>query len=201
MVKTGYFCYVYNYYLIIHSGLRRFYIYLNYNESEAFHIQLTSTLKNKVDVTQDRKLQEHFCFPAFAKSEWKWMDCTLTCFHSTSFFYLKRSRKMWSLKIMWLTHSTESQWWLMTITMHEIRKLPELFFLSFFTFYNNKGIFLLCFRAQLFYIPWPSCAPLPSVTWSHRHAYNDPATCHGSRRSPEGFLLIGGPSSLPHCMR
>ncbi len=128
MVKTGYFCYVYNYYLIIHSGLRRFYIYLNYNESEAFHIQLTSTLKNKVEVTQDRILQEHFCFPAFAKSEWKWMDCTLTCFHSTSFFYLKRSRKMWSLKIMWLTHSTESQWWLMTITtfLHTVTLLRSI---------------------------------------------------------------------------
>ncbi len=72
MVKTSYFCYnVYNYYLIIHSGLKCFYIYLNYNESEAFHIQLTSTLKNKVDVTQDRTLQEHFCFPAFAQV---WME-------------------------------------------------------------------------------------------------------------------------------
>ncbi len=77
--KLVFFVIIYNYYFN-HShwfkALRVLFlyyssIYFNYNESEAFHIQLTFTLKNNVDVTKDRTFQEHFCFPAFAQV---WME-------------------------------------------------------------------------------------------------------------------------------
>lgn len=130
------------------------------------------------------------------------MGCTLTCFRSTSFFYLKRSRTIWFLKMMWLTHSTESQWWQTTITMrsHDHMRLSQFkvkLIILIFAFIR-VSFFYMYFRTQLFCILWPSCTLLLAVTWSHGQAYNDPATCHGSRRSPEGFLLIGGPGSHPH---
>ncbi len=52
---------------------------------------------------------------------------------------------------MWLSHSTESQWWQMTITMHKRSwDCLNTYFSNVFAFYNNKGIFLLCVFAHSF---------------------------------------------------